>query len=299
MPAAKHKLKVLPNVFTPSDGTAVISPADAGFKPTGAASFQPKSCDRKLAPVVQVPSRQRPRSVPIGPFVASTYVSMQATCSSSCAFHTGGCFARSGFTRHTTDRQNRAAAGLSSLEVIYEEKNLIERAFGGGPVPQDGARGGRDLRLHVAGDVGGPAGALMLSDAAKSWRARGGGSVWTYTHSWWAIPRPFFGDDVSVLASVEDPVLIEDAREAGYAAAITLPNLPSATMFTLPGTQARIVPCPAETHGRTCAACRLCLDVDLLGLNVAIAFGVHGPQAKLAREALVQIRRRNGATEAA
>ena len=40
--------------------------------------------------------------------------------------------------------------------------------------------------------------------------------------------------------------------------------------FDVAGT--RFVPCPAETLGKTCVECRLCLDVDLHAKNLGIAF---------------------------
>jgi hypothetical protein len=95
---------------------------------------------------------------------------------------------------------------------------------------------------------------------------------------------------ISVLASVELPEDIEVARQAGYSAALVVASFTSERSFHLPGTTTTIVPCPYETRGVTCIECRLCLDRDLLNLNVAIAFKAHGPTAKKARAALVQLR---------
>jgi hypothetical protein len=259
---------------------------------TRPASFQARSFNEKLSPIVRRPGRKRDRLVAVGPFCSSTYVSIEGTCSDGCPFKGGGCMIPAGFTRFAAARLDAAAVGLSPEEVLYEEQLLVRRAFRGRRIPQKGARGGLDLRLHVGGDIGSLTGAIMVGEIAANWRSRGGGAPWTYTHAWSGVPRVHFGEDVSVLASVELPSMIEDARSLGYAAAITLPELPSAKAFSLPGTSARIVPCPGETRDRTCVECRLCLDDHkLFDMNVAIAFGVHGPQAKLATEAIVRLRR--------
>ena len=260
--------------------------------PTRPASFQAKSYNEKLSPIIRLPGRKRDRLVAVGPFCSSTYCSIQGTCTDACPFKAGGCMIPAGWTKFTAAKLDAAAVGLPPEEVIYAEQLLVQRAFRGRHIPQDGARGGRDLRIHVGGDIGSLTGAIMVGEIGTNWRSRGGGFPWTYTHAWSGIPRVYFGEDVSVLASVEAPSMIDDARRLGYAAAITLPELPSAKAFSLPGTSARIVPCPGETRDRTCIECRLCLDDrKLFDLNIAIAFGVHGPHAKLATEAIVRLRR--------
>jgi hypothetical protein len=181
-----------------------------------------------------------------------------------------------------------AAYGHTAHEVTAAEVRLIDKAFPHG-VPQDGARGGRDLRLHVGGDILTTSQALMLAAAARRWRSRGGGTVWAFTHSWRNISRKAWGE-IEVLASVEVPADIEVARAAGYGAAIVVDRFPSKKAFYLPGSTARIIPCPAETTGKTCVECRLCLDRDLLGMNAAVAFEAHGPAASAVREAVVQLR---------
>ena len=189
-----------------------------------------------------------------------------------------------------------AARGYTADQVIAEEARLIDGAFRGGGIPQDGAKGGRDLRLHVGGDVTTNAQARQLAAPGLRWGIRGGGAVWTFTHSWRDVEREAWGDGISVLASVERPEDIEVAREKGYAAAIVVDHFPSEKAFSLPGTTSLIIPCPYETRGTTCVECRLCLDDrDLLKRNAAIAFEAHGPGAKQVREALVQLRRRDRA----
>jgi len=249
--------------------------------------FEPKSCNRKLGPMGTTPGYQRPHFTAMKPYVASTSVSIQATCPESCAFKGAGCYSQGGFTAILNERMDAAAWCLDAEQVIAEEARQINAAFKGGLIPQDGARGGRDLRLHVGGDVGSARGALLLGQAAQNWKARSGGSVWTFTHWWREVPRNAWGKDISVLASVETAADIEAARRRGYAAAIVVEDFTDCDKaFTLPDTKARIIPCPAETRGRTCIECRLCLDVDLLKINAAIAFKVHGQGGAAAKGAL-------------
>jgi hypothetical protein len=256
---------------------------------SGGARFVPVGHNRKLAPVDHVPTDGRPRLTPRGPFVSLTDTSIAATCSTSCAFKSGGCYVTSGGTKARAAALDVAARGQTSDEVIGHEVRLIDEAFAGGRVPQDGAKGGRDVRLHVGGDVGSIRGAQLLAGAARRWLERGGGTPWTFTHWWREIPRKAFGQ-ISVLASVERPEDVEIARRRGYASALVVAEFASEKAYRLPGSTARVVPCPAETRGTTCVECRLCLDADLLAMNVAIGFRVHGPGAKYAREALVALR---------
>lgn len=251
------------------------------------ASFQKASANRKLAPVRLVPQGSRFRPEATGPYCSSTYVSMEATCPDVCTFKNNGCYADSGATYNgslSLDERARAA-GASGLDVIRKEALEVDRAFPHG-VPQDGARGGRDLRLHVAGDVSCPTGALELAAAARRWKERGGGTVWCYTHRWRDIPIGHW-EGVSVLASIERTEDLDVAHRHGYAAALTVVAFPSIRAFTIPGSGHRLIPCPAQTKGVTCIQCRLCLNPDRLHSNrLAIGFAVHGRDAKIAKRAL-------------
>ena len=256
----------------------------------GPVTFRAKSRNGKLSPVLQVTARGNPRLIAQRPFVSSTYVSIATTCPNTCPFKAGACYAITGITGIAGRKLDAAAQGLTADQVIAEETRLIDGAFNRGRVPQDGARGGRDLRLHVGGDVGSTAGAQLLAGAAGRWRNRGGGAVWSFTHTWREVPHEAWAS-ISVLESSEQPEDIRAARAAGYAAAIVVDKFPSDKAFSLPGSTTKIVPCPAETRGKTCVECRLCLDADKLARrNIAIAFEAHGPTARRVREALVQQR---------
>lgn len=271
-------------------------------------SVREKSHDRKLSPVRWdvVPGSVRKRPKALRPFVTSTYVAIQPTCPSSCplkedAEGTHGCYVDAGFTRSLSMRLNEAAVGLTAEQVVLEEAWAIDRAFAGQRIPQDGARGGRDLRLHVGGDCGSEVGARALAAAARRYVARGGGSVWTFTHHWRTVPRAAWGA-ISVIASCETAEDVAAATARGYAVAVVVAQMPyvrkafdAASFFAgtteVPKQEAlRLLPCPAEsTEGVTCASCRLCLDRDLFKLQIGIAFSAHGKDAKKAREQLVQI----------
>ena len=255
-----------------------------------AACFVTRSQCRKLSPVSLSPKTptQSARLTCNPPFVAATAVSTAATCPPDCPFWEC-CYYLTGLSKNQAIRLNKAAVGMTSQQVIAQEVKLIDRAFGGRGIPQDGASGGRDLRLHVGGDVGGTQDALMLAAAAHRWGIRGGGRVWTYTHRADEIPRDAWGA-ISVLGSAEIPADIEVLRSAGYAAAIVVPDFLSRRPFKLSGSSATVVPCPYELdETRTCVECRLCLDVDLLSHNLAIGFRAHGTRAELAKVVLQRL----------
>lgn len=240
--------------------------------------FQAASCNRKLSRVENyVTETGRIRQIPRAPFVSSTYASIDATCLDSCPWKGNGCYVDAGFTRFASGQMNDAARGLEALEVIRAEVASIDAAFPKG-VPQDGARGGRDLRIHIGGDAPTDEAARLLAGAAERWRARGGGEVWSYTHSWRVVERASWGI-ISVLASVERPGDVEAAQLRGYAVAIVVQRFDGERAYALEGSPSKVIPCPAETKKATCAACRLCFDdAGLLERGRAIGFSIHGSQ---------------------
>ena len=263
--------------------------------PAQAARFTPKACNSTLSPVACAYPEREWGLYAKGPFVSTTDTSIAATCTDRCPFKTSGCYIPAGLTKARAARLDLAAVGLTADQVIAQEVELIDLAFGSGRIPRDGGhrgRDGRDLRLHVGGDAGTTRGARLLAGAAARWAARGGGRAWTFTHLWRDIPRAAWGP-ISVLASVESHDDIEVARKAGYAAAIVVPELTSKKPFSLPGSTFKIMPCPAEKAGKTCVTCRLCLDADkLIASDLAIAFEAHGPTKRVVVEKLVQLRGR-------
>lgn len=258
-----------------------------------AAIFVETAVNRKLSPVrMNLRDRgRRPSPQALAPFCSTTSVSIQATCPDSCVFKTtpegrNGCFADAGFTHIRGTRMDGAAVSLSGLDVIRQEASAIRRSFGGRRIPQNGHHGkGRDLRLHVGGDVPNAAGAELLAAAAHDWTRRGGGAIWTFTHRWREVPWRAWGK-ISVLASVEDGQGVIEAAAAGYAPALVVDKFPDGRRpFDVGGI--KIVPCPAETRGATCVDCRICLDRPLAKMKLGVAFEVHGPTAKRAAAQLM------------
>ncbi len=252
---------------------------------TFAVRLYESTANSKLAPVALQPYKSatyngKGRPIPRMPFVTATRASIAGTCRSSCMFKEKGCYERAGFTSRVSTELDRIASdgGLSPVSIAVQEETLIRGAFGGKRIPKNGKWGPRPLRLHVGGDVYDSASASVLARAALDWLLRGGGPVWTYTHSWKHIPRRVFGA-ISVLASVEWPTHARAALAAGYAPAVVVDRFPSDKRFTWHGIE--LIPCPAETRGITCVECRLCFDDSkLVERKMGIAFAKHGRDAK-------------------
>lgn len=270
---------------------------------TQLAVFKEISSDRKLSPVDMLPNTTaRLRPTPRAPFVSSTYVSIKKTCPDACEFKSGSCYVLSGFTAQLMRTLDDTATHLEADRITLAEATAINESFAGGMVPQDGAKGGRDLRLHVGGEVSGPKGAPLLARAAERWRKkRMGGRVWTFTKRWREIDRKLWGDSISVLASV---TTAEDAFVAqcrGYVPAIAMRSFASHKAFAVTGrdfrhptreVEVKVIPCPHEAGAKvTCSSCRMCLDDGRLReLGVAIGFKAHGPKADEARRRLPVLR---------
>lgn len=233
---------------------------------------------RKFGPVDMV-ENDSPRLRPV-----PTYGPIEQSCPDSCAFKAPGengvrpCFADAGFTKRLIRSLESEAVGMTAEQIAESEADAIDRTFPDG-VPQDGARGGRDLRLHVSGDATMASAARILAAAADRWVARGGGTVWSYTHAWATVPREAWGS-ISVLASVERPIDVLAARLMGYGSAIVVREHASERAWSpIEYPEVSIVPCPYETRGVTCGACRLCLDRDVANLGITIGFSMHGRSA--------------------
>lgn len=253
-----------------------------------AVSIQPRSANPKLAPQNSVEARSgRNRYEPAGPYCASTYTSIAATCPEVCPFRDNGCFAQAGASHLTMGDLDRAGRRTTALEVSLAEAGKLDALWVRG-VPSEGHRGrGVDLRLHVGGDVSCERGARALADAVRRLQARGLGACWTYTHRWREIPRHAWGP-IAVLASCETPGDALEASRRGYATAITVGAFPSRKRFYLGPGAGRAIPCPFEAGaGVTCVQCRLCFDDRRLHRHrLSIAFAVHGKDADKARRRL-------------
>jgi len=239
------------------------------------ASFQPSSCNDKLSKVSRkLQYNGRYASHPKPPYVCSTYVSIEATCPKTCRFKDTGCYPQVGNAASSVRSLDEDAMyeGLTGPDVAKAEAELINQAWPKG-VPQDGAQGGRDLRLHVSGETADTASAWALGIAASRWKGRGGGDVWTYTHNWRTIEPYDFGP-ISALASVETQEEAEEAIERGYTPAMVVTKFPADKAFLIPGTGMKVVPCPAQIRTSKCITCRLCFKPMPKGK--LIGFQLHG-----------------------
>lgn len=216
--------------------------------------------------------------------VAATYASIEGSCPRTCELYKDkSCYAMNGHVLFTL-RRFADAKGVRPEQVAREEAGAIDGAFKGGRVPQDGARGGRDLRLHVSGDARTPGAARLLAGAVARWFARGGGSVWAYTHAHKSVPREAWGP-TSVLASVDRLEDVPAARAQGYAPARYVAEFPSEKAWEEGGT--KWIPCPAQSREVGCADCRLCFNADaLFKRNAGIAFSAHGARKNALKKRL-------------
>lgn len=249
--------------------------------------FQADSRDPKLTDcILEENPDGKDRSIPMGFGVCTTYGPIAVTCDASACPIYGECYPVSGPLKKLMRKLDAAAAGMTADEVAELEAFIIDQQWPDG-VPQDGARGGRDLRLHVSGDVLTEKGARLLGAAATRWRRRGGGRVWLYTHSWRGFLAEAFGPDITALASVETEQEAEEAIERGYIAFLLLPRTDDDGFengkkpFDLPEIGRVAIPCKAQTMGSNCAECRLCLgEADLTTVKgkpgMVIAVLAHG-----------------------
>lgn len=80
-----------------------------------------------------------------------------------------------------------------------------------------------------------------------------------------------------MLASVDKPTEAKEAREMGYATAITVSEHPTDKVYKLEGSDVKWIPCPAQTRKVGCSECQLCFKTDwLFESNHGIAFAAHG-----------------------
>jgi len=245
----------------------------------GPVSVQPVSSNRKLTNVTyeDVPGSKFKRPKPHPPYCCSTYVSIKGTCPDSCEFKDNGCYIQTGITAPNMRKLDAAPGVDDPLYIMKQEAALIDKLYPKG-VPQDGRRGGRDIRLHVGGDFTCTEGAIIVNAAVERYIARGGGVAWAYTARWREIPRSAY-PLINVWASCKTVEEVEEARAQNYNAALTVRVFRSNRAYRLKeaNEKLKLIPCPAQTtKGKTnCVKCRLCLDNFIP--DIIIGFEWHGP----------------------
>lgn len=207
--------------------------------------------------------------------MAATYAPITRTCPASCELRKDRtCYAMTGRVGMVARPLDDAAVGMRAESVARAEARAIDAAFGGGSIPFHRGRR-RMLRLHVSGDARTAECARILARAADRWVARGGGTVYTYTHAWRDVPREAWGT-VSVFASLDDPSDAPEALARGYApATVVEAHTEARGRRAADGTV--WVPCPNQTRGTTCADCGLCMRSGLLRAGGrGVTFAAHG-----------------------
>lgn len=210
----------------------------------------------------------------------------QVSCPPKCPRYHAGCYAESGPQgMYVTSKLNKAAANstATALDAAEAEANAIAKLTGRRP-----------LRLHVVGDCASNTTAKLVSTAAKEHTQKHNQPAWTYTHGWRETQRKNW-QTVSVLASVEHPDEIQQARAKGYATAIVVPAFESTKRYALANGE-QVIPCPQQTgKAENCTACKLCFNDQYLHQSkLTIAFEVHGTGK---RKALAAISAGQGKTE--
>jgi len=218
--------------------------------------------------------------------VCTTYASIEATCPLDCELReTQECYGMHGHVGMINRRLGKGVTSKDAMKVAREEARMIKSAFDGGEIPQDGANGGRDLRLHTVGDCRTNGAAKILASAADDWVKRGGGKVWTYTHAWKKIKRSSWGRNISVLASLDNPDDAKKALRARYIPAKYVSEFRSRGLYNENGIT--WLPCRAQYHDDVgCADCRMCMKDRLKKMKVGIVFEVHGVKINSMKERL-------------
>lgn len=207
--------------------------------------------------------------------VDSTYASVKGTCPNTCPMKNNGeCYAQLGPLGIHVLRLDKEVDGLSILQIARSEAQAIDASYKAGPVPT-----GRDMRIHISGDCRSIGGARLINNAVGRWKKRGGNAVWGYTHCWDHVIKDIWSN-VSMLASVDSTDEVQYARQNGYAPAIVVAEHISEKVYTLPGSDTKWIPCPAQStkdHKVGCADCRICMNADkLYSDNYGVAFAAHG-----------------------
>jgi len=212
-------------------------------------------------------------------YLAALMLPIMKTCPLSCALRGQGCYAELSRTGLHEKRIARLSGAKTGRQIMLAAAKEISSAADAGLAQ------GRALRLFVSGDARTPAAARAIAKASRRWLAKGGTGVWGYTHAWRDVPRDAWSG-LSVLASVENVRVARLARRVGYVPAMVVAEHPKdGRAFTSGNT--KWIPCPEQTRGVPCVACRLCWDAEKLAAQRAgITFAAHGTRENLLKRRL-------------
>ena len=203
--------------------------------------------------------------------VSATYSSIRS-CSESCPLRGNGCYAEAGRVGIITKQTGKAAEReqLTKLEIAEIEGAAVDLLSGKLP-----------LRLHVVGDCDSDQAATVVASAAERYHRKAGSRVWGYTHSWRTVDYAGWDvEGVAMRASCESTAQIPDAHARGFAAVVVVDQHPESGRAWTSDQGDKIVPCPEQTRGVTCADCRLCWSNDKA---ITVAFAAHGPKRDAVR----------------
>ncbi len=136
----------------------------------------------------------------------------------------------------------------------------------------------KKVRHHVSGDFMDPSGQVdnkYLKSMVESHRRRPDLQGWVYTHAWKEIDPKYINSTQSLTAnascdSVDD---LKQAHKMGWPTTTVVSEKSSSQVIDLDGDTLRIVVCPNQTHGVSCAECMLCFRKNR---KCAVGFRVHG-----------------------
>lgn len=189
----------------------------------------------------------------------------QDTCPTTCPLMGQGCYAR-----------GRIFGIPERLGTVDDGQYGAIRALVD-TMPRDGI-----FRANVSGDMLDESGSLDTGYAeALSYVAmeRGDTAVFTYSHAWRRL-SPSVVPGVTINASCDSPADLEAAVAAGWPTVVTDPD-GSLIGTTIAGR--KVVQCPSQTKGLTCAECRLCARPER---KATVAFALHGSGKKIAAKAI-------------
>ncbi len=198
----------------------------------------------------------------------AAHMSSKTTCPSSCPLKDKECYARFSYTGLHWERLS-SGKGMTWDQFVDKVECLPKKW---------------SLRLNVAGDLvptkengeiidQKALKKLMVVAKARSLNCFG------YTHKKLTpgnvkILKEAAKNNVVINASCDSLKEVDEARSKGLPAVVTVPRDFKSGTLTPAGN--KVIVCPQQTHGKTCAECMLCAKTR----SVTIGFLSHGTSAK-------------------
>lgn len=186
--------------------------------------------------------------------VAATYRT-QHSCPTTCALYDAGCYARGrifGIAAKNGHEVNGDYAAVLGLIDTMPPDYVLRANVSGDFLSEDGSP---DLQYITA-----------LNTVAD---ARPDVTIIAYTHAWRTLAPGMFRFVVN--ASCDTPADVIEARAAGWATVVVDTNADD-TLVGSKLSDSRVIQCPNQTRGITCAECKLCGRER----PATVAFAVHG-----------------------